>query len=118
MKYKTKPSKANTRDTFNAWKLATMGGKLSRVSVSKYRKAYAAAFRLRWLNEYADKVAEFDNDSERYTEEKSEKMNNKLLKQAEAVAQMLRPLGLEFFNCSHLYGVAVIGANNQIYLRF
>lgn len=117
MKYKTKKT-SNSRDHFNAWQLATKGGKLSRVSLSKYRKAYQAAERLHCLNTFADRVAMFDNDASRYTEEKSARLNKRLEEDAQRVAELLAPLGLEFFNCSHLYGVAVKGSQNQIYLKY
>lgn len=117
MKYKTKPTN-NSRDSFNAWQIATQGGKLCRCSVSKYRKAYKAAERLRWLNSFADRVAMFDNDATRYTEEKSAALNKRLEEQAEEVAQLLAPLGLEFFNCSHLYGIARKGTAKNIYIKY
>lgn len=117
MKYKTKPTN-NSRDSFNAWQLATQGGKLCRCSLAKYRKAYQAAERLRWLNTFADRVAEFDNDANRYIEEKSARLNKRLEEDAQRVAELLAPLGLEFFNCSHLYGVAIKGTAKQIYIKY
>ena len=118
MKYKTKPNKKQDRDGFNAWQLATQGGKLRRVSVSKYRRAYAAAVRLGMLNDRAEFVAVFDNDAERYTEEKSARLNKRLEEDAQSVAELLAPLGLEFFICSHLYGVSIKGKNKQIFIKY
>lgn len=115
--YTTQPNKKNPTSC-NAWKLATKGGKLSRVSLSKYRKAYQAAERLKWLNNYADYVAEFDNDANRYTEEKSARLNKRLEDKAQEVAELLAPLGLEFFNCSHFYGVAIKGTQKQIFIKY
>lgn len=117
MKYKTKPQNPN-RQQFNAWQIATQGGKLSRVSVAKYRKAYRAAFLLDWLNDYADKCANYDNDAERYNEEQSQKMGQRLESLAQRTAEALAPLGLEFFNCSHLYGITRKGEQKQIYIKY
>ena len=117
MKYKTKKT-SNSRDHFNAWQLATKGGKLSRVSISHYRKALRAAWWLNWLNDYADKVAEFDNDTNRYTEEKSAKMAARLEHIEHETAQHLAGLGLVFCCCSHFYGVAIKGTQKEIYIRY
>lgn len=117
MKYKTK-TKQNDRQHFNAWQIATQGGQLSRVSVSKYRKAYRAAFLLNWLNDYADKCAEYDNDAERYTEEGSKKMARRLEQREHAAAEALAPLGLVFSCCSHLYGIKTKNNSKEIYIRY
>lgn len=117
MKYKTQKT-SNSRAHFNAWQIATQGGKLSRVSVSRYRKACRAAFYLNWLNDYADKCAEFDNDPERYNERASTRMGRRLEELAETTARLLAPLGLEFFNCSHLYGITRKGEQKQIYIKY
>lgn len=117
MKYKTKPSKQNTRQTFNAWQIATKGGKLSRVSIAKYNRACVAAFRLNWLNDYAEKVAQFDNDSDRYTEEKSAKMARRLQELEDRAAFSLSAFGLSFLCCSHLYGIQDTKTQKEIYIR-
>ena len=117
MKYKTKAT-SNSRQHFNAWQIATKGGKLSRVSVSRYRKACAAAFWLNWLNDYADRCAEFDNDPERYTEERSAKMARRLEELEHTTAEHLAPLGLVFCCCSHFYGIAEKGTEKNIYIRY
>lgn len=116
MKYKTHKT-SNSRQHFNAWQIATQGGKLSRVSLSRYRKACAAAFWLNWLNDYADKCAEFDN-SQAYTEERSARMARRLEELEHTTAEHLAPLGLEFFCCSHFYGIARKGEQKQIYIRY
>ena len=117
MKYKTHKT-SNTRQHFNAWAIATKGGKLSRVSVSKYRKACRAAFYLNWLNDYADKCAMYDNDASRYNETTSHKMGQRLQQLETITAQLLAPFGLVFFNCSHLYGIARKGEQRQIYIKY
>lgn len=117
MKYKTRKTN-NKRQAFNAWQIATRGGELCRVSVSKYRKAYRAAFLLNWLNDYAEKCAIYDNDVERYNEETSAKMGRRLEERAKAAADALAPFGLVFFCCSHLYGIAKKGEQNQIYIKY
>ena len=117
MKYKTHRT-SDRRDHFNAWQIATQGGKLSRVSVSKYRKAYRAAFYLNWLNDYADKCAEYDNDAERYNECTSTRMGRRLEELAATTARLLDPFGLVFFNCSHLYGITRKGEQKQIYIKY
>lgn len=117
MKYKTQPNKKQTRESFNAWKIATKGGELSRVSVSHYRKASRAAFFLNWLNDYADKLAEFDNDSDRYTPEKSAKMSAKLEKLEKATAEALAPLGVEFLIYSHFYHIKSKKTGREIYIK-
>lgn len=116
MKFKTKPSKNQTRDTVNAWNIATNGGELSRVSVSKYRKAYELAERLRWLNNFADWLADFDN-SQRYTEEKSEKYNKRLQQMGESAGELLPSLGLEWFVYSHLYHIKSKKTGREIYIK-
>ena len=117
MKYKTKKT-SNSRQDFNAWQIATQGGKLSRVSVSRYRKAYRAAFFLNWLNDYADKCANYDNTAETYNEKTSERMGRRLEELETTTAQHLAPLGLVFFNCSHLYGITRKGEQKQIYIKY
>lgn len=117
MKYKTRPNKKQTRESFNAWEIATHGGELSRVSVSHYRKASRAAFCLNWLNDYADKLAEFDNDSERYTPEKSAKMGERLQHLEEITAEALRPLGVEFLIYSHFYHIKSKKTGREIYMK-
>lgn len=117
MKYKTKKTN-NNRRPFNAWQIATQGGRLCRVSVAKYRRACRCAFFLDWLNDYADKVADFDNDTERYTEEKSQRMGQRLAELEQKTAELLAPFGLEFFNCSHLYGISRKGEQKQIYIKY
>lgn len=117
MKYKTKP-KQTDRQHFNAWQIATQGGKLSRVSVSKYRRAFRAAFLLNWLNDYADKCAEYDNNAETYNEKTSERMARRLEEREHRTAQALAPFGLVFFCCSHLYGIARKGEQKQIYIKY
>ena len=117
MKYKTKRT-SSKRAQFNAWQIATQGGKLSRVSVAKDRRACRAAFFLDWLNDYADKCANYDNDAERYNEETSARMGRRLEELAEKTAQQLAPFGLVFFNCFHLYGIARKGEQRQIYIKY
>lgn len=117
MKYKTEKT-SNSRLHFNAWQIATRGGKLCRVSVSKYRKAIRAAFLLNWLNDYADKCANYDNDAERYNEETSAKMGRRLEERAKAAAEAIAPFGLVFFCCSHLYGIARKGEQKQINIKY
>lgn len=117
MKYKIQKT-SNTRQHFNAWQIATRGGELSRVSVAKYRRACRASFWLNWLNDYADKCAEFDNDETRHTEERSQKMGEKLQRLQEITAEELAPFGLVFFCCSHLYGIAKKGDQRQIYIKY
>lgn len=116
MKYKTKQTN-NTRAAFNAWQIATHGGKLSRVSVSHYRKAYRAAFLLNWLNDYADKCAEFDNEPARYTPEKSAKMGDRLQWLQETTAEALRPVGVSFFIYSHFYHIKSNKTGREIYIK-
>ena len=106
----------NSALRYNAFKIATAYTKGQRVSLGKYRKAYKVAESLASLNRFADRVAEFDN-SPQYTEEKSERLNNKLEKKAEWVAEDLATFGLEFLNCSHLYSIARKGEANIIYLK-
>ena len=115
MKYKTKQT-TNTRAAFNAWAIATKGGELSRVSVSHYRKACRASFLLNRLNDYADRVAEFDN-SQSYTPEKSEKMNKKLEEREKATAEALAPLGVEFLIYSHFYHIKSTKTGREIYIK-
>ena len=117
MKYKTKPNKKQTRESFNAWNIATHGGKLSRVSVSHYRKAYRAAFWLNWLNDYADELADFDNDPDRYTPEKSAKMGERLQRLEETTAEALRPLGVEFLIYSHFYHIKSAKTGREINIK-
>lgn len=117
MKYKTQKT-SNSRAHFNAWQIATQGGKLSRVSVSKYRKACRAAFLLDWLNDYADKCAEYDNDPERYNERAAARMGRRLENLERRTAQALAPLGLVFLCCSHLYGITRKGEQKQIYIKY
>ncbi len=117
MKYKTRPNKKQTRESFNAWKIATHGGELSCVSVSHYRKASRAAFLLNWLNDYADKLANFDNDSDRYTPEKSAKMGERLQHLEEITAEALRPLGVEFLIYSHFYHIKSKKTGREIYIK-
>lgn len=101
---------------FNAYKLATAYTKGQRVSLAKYRQAYHIAEELASLNQFADRVAEFDN-SPRYTEEKSERLNNRLQARADSLAEDLARLGLCFFNSSHLYSIARKGEAKTIYLK-
>ena len=117
MKYKTRKT-SNNRQQFNAWQIATRGGELCRVSVAKYRKACRAAFLLDWLNDYADKCANYDNDVTRYNEETSQRMGRRLEERAKAAADALAPFGLVFFCCSHLYGIAKKGEQKQIYIKY
>lgn len=117
MKYKTKRT-SDKRQHFNAWQIATQGGKLSRVSLSRYRKACRAAFYLDWLNDYADRCANYDNDPDRYNEATSAKMGRRLEELAKTTAEHLAPLGLEFFCCSHFYGIARKGEPRQIYIKY
>lgn len=110
--------KGNNKDMrFNAYKIATAQTKGARVSLGKYRKAYKIAEELDSINRFAERVALFDNDPNRYTEEKSERLNNRLIKRAESLAQDLATFGLCFFNNSCYYSIAKIGDNHQIYLR-
>ena len=118
MKYKTKPTTNPNRQQFNAWQIATRGGKLSRVSVAKYRKASKAAFYLNWLNDYADKLANFDNDANRYNEATSARMGKRLEELENITAELLAPFGLVFFNCSHLYGITRTEELKQIYIKY
>ena len=117
MKYQRKP-KTNDRQHFNAWQIATKGGKLSRVSVARYRRAFRASFLLGWLNDYADKCAEYDNDETRYTEEGSKRRARRLEQLEARTAEALAPLGLEFFNSCHFYDIAEKGTRKPIYTRY
>lgn len=116
MKYQRKP-KTNDRRHHNAWQIATKGGELSRVSVARYRRAYKAAFYLDWLNDYADRCANYDNDATRYNEKTSQRMGERLEELANTTAEHLAPLGLVFFNCSHFYDIAKKGDKKIIYIR-
>lgn len=116
MKYQRKP-KTNDREHFNAWQIATKGGKLSRVSVARYRRAYKAAFYLNWLNDYADKCAEYDNDETRYNEATSQRMGRRLEELANRTAEHLAPLGVGFFTYSHFYNIQDKKTKKEIYIR-
>lgn len=102
---------------FNAYKIATAQTKGARVSLAKYRKAYKIAEELASINRFADYVANFDNDPKRYTEEKSERLNNRLEARAQDLAKGLASFGLCFLNCSRFYSIAKRGDNSIIYLR-
>lgn len=117
MKYKTQPNKKQTRESFNAWEIATKGGELSRVSVSHYYKARRAAFWLGWLNDYADKLADFDNDPARYTPEKSAKYAERLQHLETRTAEALHPLGVEFVIYSHFYHIKSKKTGKEIYIK-
>lgn len=106
----------NSALRYNAYKIATATTKGQRVSLAKYRRAYAIAEELDSLNKFADYVAEFDN-SPRYTEEKSERLNNRLQARADNLAEDLARFGLCFLNCSHLYSIARKGEATTIYLK-
>lgn len=116
MKYQRKP-KTNDRQHHNAWQIATKGGELSRVSVARYRKAYKAAFYLDWLNDYADRCANYDNDASRYNEKTSQRMGERLEELANTTAEHLAPLGVEFSIYSHFYNIQDKKTKREIYIR-
>jgi len=110
--------KGNNQDTrFNAYKIATATTKGQRVSLGKYRRAYAIAEELASLNRFAERVANYDNDPNRYNEETSERLNNRLQARADSLAEDLARFGLCFFNCSCYYSIALKGQNRVLYLR-
>lgn len=116
MKYKTHRTN-DTRQCYNAWQLATKGGKLKRVSISKYRNAYKVAFYLNWLNDFSDKVANYDNDETRYNEKTSERLNKRLSYLQDQTLELLNGLGLDFFLYSHFYNVKDIETGKEVFIK-
>lgn len=110
--------KGNNQDTrYNAYKIATATTKGQRVSLAKYRRAYAIAEELDSLNRFAERVANYDNDPNRYNEETSERLNNRLERRAENLAKDLAKFGLCFLSSSCYYSVSLKGKTDTFYLR-